>query len=183
MKFETVTYTASSFECAIGPASESSHEAVGLTESITAFLIRLAAYFQGYVASLPRPKDLPQTHTRQQSLTVIDAGLESGSEPLQKVRMNRALSRRLRWLMRRGRVQRSEKVRLATAKDEARCRMSPGQFNEYCIRVYRESRVQAYGLGFKRRILRLIGISAADLKGDISCLRKAKICAAPLTPD
>jgi len=182
MMFENVTYAASPLDCAINPSSDYVQESVGLTENIAAFLIRVAAYFQGCLASLPRAMrqaHVPLKHMREPSLTLIDAGLESGSEPLQRVRMNRHLSRRLRWLMRRGRVQRSGQMRLASPADEARCRMTPGQFMEYCIRLYGWSRVQAYRLGLSRRLWHLMA-GADGLEGDALCLRKARVCAAPL---
>ncbi len=98
--------------------------------------------------------------------------------------MNRHLSRRLRWLIRRGRVERSGEMRVATAEDELRCHLTPGQFNEYCIRVHRYNRIRVYGLGLGRRALFFgAAIGSAILRGDISCLAKALFCSAPISPD
>jgi len=153
-----------------------------MTESIARFLLRLAAYFQGYLSSLPTMKRSAAKPEPIQ-LTVIDSAIEGGSEPLIAVRMNRALSRRMRWLIKRGRVQRSGKMRLATAEDKARCHLTPGQFIEYGIRVYGLSRVRSYGLGLGRRALVIIAISTAALQGDVLSLLKRASCAAPLSPD
>jgi len=141
-----------------------------------AFLIRLAAYFQGYLPRLPRM-------TTQDSLTVIDTAMAEGSGPLQVVTMNRALSRRMRWLIKRGRVERSGKMRLATGPDLERCNLTPGQFNEYIIRVDGVSRIRLYKLGLSRHGRRLISITCAGLQGNALCLGKAALCLAPLMPD
>jgi len=141
--------------------------------AIGAFLIRLAAYFQGCL-----PRMAP--HER---LTVIDAAIGEGSGPLQIVTMNRALSRRMRWLIKRGRVERSGKMRLATEVDKARCSLTPGQFNEYMIRVDGVSRIRLYKLGLSRHARRLISITSAGLQGHVLCLGKAALCLAPLMPD
>lgn len=175
MMFETATYAAPSIDFSIEPE-------VAYPNGLTAFLLRIAAYFQGCLASLPSAKNICANRT-QESLTVIDSALDSTSEPLIKVRMNRHLSRRLRWLIRRGRVERSGKMRLATAEDEARCNLTPGQFNEYCIRVHGMSRIRIYGMGLGRRALRLRAILMAALQGCVLSLRKAPLCSAPLCPD
>ena len=117
MMFETATYAAPSIDFSIEPEA-------AYPNGLGAFLLRIAAYFQGYLASLPSPKNICANRT-EESLTVIDSALDSTSEPLIKVRMNRHLSHRLRWLIRRGRVERSGKMRLATAADEARCNLPP----------------------------------------------------------
>jgi len=110
----------------------------------------------------------------QESVTVMDPALEGSSEPLVKVRMNRALTRRMRWLMKRGRVQRSGGLRVCSAAAEARCNLSPTQFIEYNIRVNGLSRVLAYGLNRGGRI---------PNRGGVLSLGVAGICAAPLSPD
>jgi hypothetical protein len=139
MTFNTVSYAAPSFDFALEPEAA---EAARYSHSLTAFLLRLAAYFQSCLASLPRAP--------QASITVIDTSMDDSSEPLIKVRMNRHLSRRLRWLIRRGRVERSGELRVATAEDEARCNLTPGQFLEYGIRVHRMSRIRVYGIPARR---------------------------------
>jgi len=94
--------------------------------------------------------------------------------------MNRQLSRRMRWLIRRGRVERSGEMRLATVDDMARCTLTPGQFLEHGIRVHGFSRTRVYRLGLGRRALRLRAIGSAALQGDSLCLGKCAICLAPL---
>jgi len=141
-----------------------------------AFLIRLAAYFQGCLPRGPRMAS-------QERITVIDTAMAEGSGPLQVVTMNRALSRRMRWLIKRGRVERSGKMRLATEVDKARCSLTPGQFNEYMIRVDGVSRIRLYKLGLSRHARRLISITSAGLQGHVLCLGKAALCLAPLMPD
>jgi len=178
--FETATYAAPTIGFSI--EREVAHPASQMN-GLAAFLLRVAAYFQGCLASLPRASFTSMGYIPQESLTVIDTAIESGFEPLQKVRMNRALSRRLRWLIRRGRVERSGKMRLATTEDEARCNLTPGQFNEYCIRVDGLSRIRIYGMGWGRHALRLRAIFSALLRGDTLCLYRAVQCSAPLSPD
>jgi len=203
MMFQTVTYAAQPIHLSVGDFSVGAEgsdfdsaparPADGFREShfrenLAAFLFRLAAYFQGYLASLPRlthtlgySADGPQA--AQAPLTVMDTALDAGHEPLIKVRMNRALTRRLRWLIRRGRVEPSGELRAATVDDEVRCNLSPGQMAEYSLRTYGESRVRAYGLGMGRRLMRLRAILLAALQGDALCLRKTALCAALLSPD
>ena len=191
MKFETLTYAALppdvSGDSAAGPqeapitSPKGGFSPAHMTDNIASFLLRLAAYFQGYLSSLPSMKRLARP--KPIHLTVIDSAIEGGSEPLITVRMNRAFSRRMRWLIKRGRVQRSGKMRVASAEDKARCNLTPGQFIEYCIRVHGWSRVRSYGLGSGRRALRLLAISAAFLQGDGVSLNKPTLCAAPLSPD
>jgi len=55
MMFETATYTAPSIDFSIEPeAAYQTH----LKDGLAAFLLRLAAYFQGCLASLPSPKNI-----------------------------------------------------------------------------------------------------------------------------
>ena len=186
MKFETLTYAAGPTDFSGGGASGSQDARLTspkggfsparLSVAMGAFLIRLAAFFQGCLPRLPRMA----SHER---LTVIDTAMAEGSGPLQIVTMNRALSRRMRWLIKRGRVERSGKMRLATAADKARCNLTPGQFNEYMIRVDGVSRIRLYHLGLSRHVRRLRSITCAGLQGDALCLGKAAICLAPLMPD
>ena len=191
MKFETLTYAALppdvSGDSAAGPqeapitSPKGGFSPAHMTDNIASFLLRLAAYFQGYLSSLPVA--VRSIAPEQTCLTVIDSELDNSSEPLITVRMNRAISRRMRWLIKRGRASRSGKMRVATAEDKARCNLTPGQFIEYCIRVHGWSRVRSYGLGPGRRALRMIAISAAVLQGDVLCLNKPTLGAAPLSPD
>ena len=178
MTFETATYAAPSFDFALTLEAQDAQgalERAGFTYSLAAFLLRLAAYFQGCLSSLPRAS--------HNSITLIDHAMDKSPEPLIKVRMNRHLSRRLRWLIKRGRVETSGNMRMAVAADEARCNLTPGQFMEYCFRVHRQSRVRLYGLGLGRRALRLCAIFSAALQGEGAALRRAGLCAAPLAPD
>jgi len=191
VKFETLTYAPLPLDFSGGsaagpqeapiPSPQGGFSPALMTDNIACFLLRLAAYFQGYLSSLPSMKRLARPEPIH--LTVIDSAIESGSEPLIAVRMNRAFSRRMRWLIKRGRVQRSGKIRVASADDKARCNLSPGQFIEYGIRVYGLSRVRSYGLGLGRRALLIIAICAATLQGDGPSLNKPTTCAAPLSPD
>ena len=181
---ETASFDAPVFDFTLGPEmgpERGSEVELEMAEAarpplgLAVFLLRLMAYFQGCLASLPRaPKH---------SITIIDSSLDNSSEPLIKVRMNRHLSRRLRWLIRRGRVERSGELRVATAEDEARCNLTPGQFLEYSIRVHRMSRIRLYGLGMGRLALRLCAIFMASLQGDKVSLSRVGLCSAPLTPD
>ena len=177
---ETASFDAPVFDFTLGPemGSEVELEMVEAARpplGLAVFLLRLMAYFQGCLASLPRaPKH---------SITIIDSSLDNSSEPLIQVRMNRHLSRRLRWLIKRGRVERSGEMRLATEVDKARCSLTPGQFNEYMIRVDGVSRIRLYKLGLSRHARRLISITSAGLQGHVLCLGKAALCLAPLMPD
>ena len=174
MEFPAVTYTASSVSYAPFTFEDESDSSSGLSHGLAAFLLRVAAYFQGCLASLPRVRSVQQNLTVPESVTVMDAALEGGSEPLIKVRMNRALRRRMRWLIKRGRVQRSGRLRLCSAAAEARCNLSPGQMREYNIRVNGVARVLAYALNRGGR---------NPNRGGVLSLGVAGICAALLFPD
>jgi len=150
---------------------------------LAGFLLRLVAYFQGAVSNYPRLEDYRTDFPTERSVTVIDTSLDDSREPLQRVRMNRHLTRRLRWLIRRGRAARSGEMRIATANNEARCKPTPGQFNEHCIRVQGHSRTRIYGFGLGCRALRYIAIYTAALQGNALCLGKTDLCSAPISPD
>ena len=191
MKFETLTYAAAppdnSGGGAWGPeealisSPKGADSPARLPDNIAAFLLGVAVYFQGYLSGFPILKSLGQAE--QTRITVIDSTAAETREPLQRVVMNRALSRRLRWLMRRGRANRSGEIRLATEDEQSRCDLSPGQFMEYCIRVHRWNRICSYGLGLPRRALRLNAISTRALQGALAAFLKPAPCAAPLSPD
>jgi len=193
MKFETLTYAASptdfSVGCASGPQEALSTSPQGglsaahFSDVMSAFLLRVAAYFQGCLANLPRIERSLSVQPESARLTMVDAAIDNSSEPLQRVRLNRHLSRRLRWLIRRGRVERSGKIRFATADDEARCNLTPGQFNEYSIRVHGHSRTRIYGLNRAGRAMMLLIVGALGLQGGAASLRRARVCKAPLSPD
>lgn len=177
MDFPAVTYTAPSVSYApvcFGEESDSFSNAPTLTHGLAAFLLRVAAYFQGCLASLPRLSASYERSAIQQSVTVMDEALAGTSGPLIKVRMNRALRRRMRWLIKRGRVQRSGRLRVCSASAEARCNLTPGQMTEYNIRVNGVARVLAYALNRGGRI---------QNKGNVLSLGVGAFCAVPLSPD
>ena len=181
MEFQTVTYAVPSvtYAAELGDVSlraEPSEPDSGphLSDSLAAFLWRVAAYFQGCLASFPRLYSPCEHPSVPESLTFIDTALDGTSEPLVSVRMNRALSRRLRWMIRRGRVQRSGRLRVYNAQTEGRCHLTPGQRREYLIRVHGISRTAAYGLNRGARHV---------TRGGVLDLGVAGICAAILTPD
>ena len=174
MEFPAVTYAAPSVSYAHFSFEAESDSSSGLTRGLAAFLLRVAAYFQGCLASLPRRVSASQNTTVPQSVTVMDPALEGSSEPLIKVRMNRALRRRMRWLIKRGRVRRSGRLRVCSAAAEARCNLTPGQMVEYNIRVNGVARVLAYALNRGGRIVN---------KGGVWSLGVALSCGAILTPD
>ena len=174
MDYPAVTYAAPSVSYAPFSFEDESDSSSGLTDGLAAFLLRVAAYFHGCLASLPRRVSVSQHTTVPQSVTVMDAALEGTSEPLIKVRMNRALSRRMRWLIKRGRVQRSGRLQVCSAAAEARCNLTPGQMREYNIRVNGVPRVLAYALNRGGRIAN---------KGSVLSLGVTGICAALLFPD
>ena len=174
MEFPAVTYAASSVSYAPFCFEDESDSSSGLSHGLAAFLLRVAAYFQGCLASLPRRVSASQNTTVPQSVTVMDPALEGSSEPLIKVRMNRALRRRMRWLIKRGRVQRSGRLQVCSAAAEARCNLTPGQMREYNIRVNGVARVLAYALNRGGRL---------PNKGRVLSLGTALLCNAILTPD
>jgi hypothetical protein len=167
--------------------------ALPLSGGLAAFLIRVAAYFQGYLSAFPSLPQMPlhgahggiplEGYNAEGPLTLMDGSVAETSGPLTRVRMNRALRRRMRWLVRRGRIKGSGQHRIASPQIEARCTLSPGQMNEYCIRRYRLSRVVTYGLGMSCRLLRLRALLSTDMQGNAMCLRQVMSCAAPLSPD
>lgn len=158
----------------LAPARASDLLTPHFTDGLAAFLRLVAAYFQGCLASFPRVHSAIRPLTTQAPLTFIDTALDAVHEPLIAVRMNRALSRRMRWLVRRGRVQSSGRLRVYNPEAESRCNLTPGQMIEYCIRVYRESRAAAYGLNRGGRIVN---------RGRVLALGLALLCNAILTPD
>jgi len=200
VKFETLTYAASSTDFSVGGASalailgrlepsQGSTSSEGglypahMPECLAAFLLRVVAYFQGCLSALPVLERCVLESLFEERMTLADSSIDETSEPLQLVRMNRALSRRMRWLMKRGRVERPGKVRIATAQDKARCNLTPGQFIEYSIRVHGWSRPRSYGFGLGRQALRKIAICFAGLQGDTLSLRQAMMCNALISPD
>ena len=179
VEFSAVTYTAQSVSYAPVCFEEVSDSSSSLTNGLAAFLLRVAAYFQGYLASFPRMASSYQQPAMSQeslpeSVTVMDPALEGSSEPLVKVRMNRALRRRMRWLIKRGRVQRSGRLRVCNAAAEARCNLTPGQMREYNIRVNGLSRTVTYGLNRGGHV---------QNKGTVLSFGIALLCNAILTPD
>ena len=174
MEFPAVTYAARSVSYAPLCFEDESDSSSNLTGGLTAFLLRVAAYFQGCLASLPRRVSASQNTTVPQSVTVMDPALEGSSEPLIKVRMNRALRRRMRWLIKRGRVQRSGRLRVCSVAAEARCNLTPGQMREYNIRVNGVARVLAYALNRGGHL---------PNKGRVLSLGTSLLCNAILTPD
>ena len=174
MEYQTVTYAAQTVSYAPVCFEDESDSSSSLTDGLAAFLLRVAAFFQGCLASLPRMNSIKDHPNASESVTVMDAALEGTSEPLIKVRMNRALSRRMRWLIKRGRVQRSGRLRICDAAADARCNLTPGQMSEYCIRVDGLSRTVAYGLNRGGRVVN---------KGGVLSLGLALLCGAILTPD
>ena len=174
MEFPAVTYAAPSVSYAPLCFEAESDSPSGLTHGLAAFLLRVAAYFQGCLASLPRRVSASQNTTVPESVTVMDAALEGSSEPLIKVRMNRALRRRMRWLIKRGRVQRSGRLRVCSVAAEARCNLTPGQMREYNIRVNGVARVLAYALNRGGHL---------PNKGRVLSLGTSLLCNAILTPD
>ena len=174
MDYPAVTYAAPSVSYAPFSFEDESDSSSGLTDGLAAFLLRVAAYFHGCLASLPRRVSASQNTTVPQSVTGMDPALEGSSEPLIKVRMNRALRRRMRWLIKRGRVQRSGRLQVCSAAAEARCNLTPGQMREYNIRVNGVARVLAYALNRGGRL---------PNKGRVLSLGTALLCNAILTPD
>jgi len=191
--FETLTYAAVATDYSVGGASgpeetrslspQGAAYPARFSDIMASFLLRVAAYFQGCLSSLPILERPCHGSLPQERLTVADSSVDDITGPLMVVLMNRHLSRRLRWLIRRGRVERSGEMREATPEDKARCNLSPGQFSEYCIRVHGHSRIRTYGFGLGRRALRRIAICGAGLQGSVDCLAKAALCRAPLSPD
>ena len=102
--------------------------------------------------------------------------------PLCALRVNRSLARRLRRLARRGRGEdRFNLLRFQQNSDISH--LSPGQYLEWMIRVYRWGRTRLYGLNMARRELRHRAVRDGRLQGAVSAFGKAGLCAAPLSPD
>ena len=158
----------------VGGGGVSSH----MPRGVAAFFLRLVAYFQGALAAVPRLEAPIENR-----MIIIDEAVSGGFGPLQKVRLNRHISRRLRWLIRRGRLSFSGKMRMASKDDVARCNLTPGQFREYCIRARGYNRIKVYRLGFTRRALFLNMLGALRLSGDAASLSRALSCNALIAPD
>ena len=102
--------------------------------------------------------------------------------PACALRVNRSLARRLRRLARRCRGEdRFNLLRFQQNSDISH--LSPGQYLEWMIRVYRWGRTRLYGLNMASRELRHRAVRDGRLQGAVSAFGKAGLCAAPLSPD
>lgn len=109
---------------------------------------------------------------------VIRYGDDTG--PMRKVRLNRAIKRKLARMQRRGLI---GAPRLSAEEAQIDESLSPTQFVEYMIRTKKCSRVRIYHLGWGRKAWRRMAVMWADLQGCGAALAKRLLCRAPLTPD
>ena len=101
--------------------------------------------------------------------------------PRKAVRVNRAIMRRLRRLLR---LREASYFDGPSVSDEcARLSLTLRQYREYLIRCQGYSRVQMHGLGWGRHARMLRAILCGLLQGDAASLMRADICAARLSPD
>jgi len=101
--------------------------------------------------------------------------------PRKAVRVNRAMMRRLRRLLR---LREASYFDGPSVSDEcARLGLTLRQYREYLIRCQGYSRVRVYGLGWGRLAMVLRSIFCSVLQGDAASLMRAGVCAARLSPD
>jgi len=101
--------------------------------------------------------------------------------PRKAVRVNRAIMRRLRRLLR---LREASYFDGPSVSDEcARLGLTLRQYREYLIRCQGYSRVRVYGLGWGRLAMVLRSIFCSVLQGDAASLMRAGVCAARLSPD
>ena len=121
----------------------------------------------------PPPQSTP-TH-------IVHTPSSEPDAPRKAVRVNRAMMRRLRRLIRlRGA---SYFDGPSVAGECKRLGLTLRQYQDYLIRCQGYSRVQMHGLGLGRRARMVRSIFCGLLQGDAASLMRAGICAARLSPD
>ncbi len=101
--------------------------------------------------------------------------------PRKAVRVNRAMMRRLRRLVR---LHGESYFDGPSVADECeRLGLNLRQYQDYLIRCQGYSRVQIYGLGWGRHRRFMRALICAALQGDAASLVRKAICAARLSPD
>ena len=107
---------------------------------------------------------------------------EGYGAPICALQLNRSLARRLRRLARRGTSEDDFNL-LGFLSSTDTSHLSPTQYLEWMIRVYRYGRTRLYGLNATRRDLMRQAVESLGLQGDALCLGKAMVSSAPLSPD
>ena len=101
--------------------------------------------------------------------------------PHKAVRVNRAMMRRLRRLVR---LRGASYFDGPSVADECkRLGLTLRQYQDYLIRCQGYSRVQMHGLGWGRLVRMMRAIFCRLLQGDAASLMRAELCAARLSPD
>lgn len=193
MKFEALTYSAACFERGASVPSilgrSSCVSAAGFSPatnisetpssgSLSAAMLRFWLWVQMQFGALrPRPaREVCSTPSHIFHLPTSEPGA-----PQKSVRVNRAMMRRLRRLMR---------LRGASYFDGpsvgaecARLGLTLRQYREYMIRCRGYSRVRIFGLGLGRRAMVLRSIFYGLLQGDAASLQRPAMCGPRLSPD
>lgn len=193
MKFEALTYSAACFErgasapsilgrsscasaAAFSPALNISE--TGSSGPLSAVMLRFWLWVQMQFGALhPRPaRKVCSTPSHIFHLPTSEPGA-----PQKSVRVNRAMMRRLRRLMRLRGASYFEGP--SVSAECARLGLTLRQYRDYMIRCRGYSRVRIYGLGLGRRAMMLRSIFCGLLQGDAASLRRSAICGARLSPD
>lgn len=187
VKFEALTYSAASFEggasapvilgrssgspAALSPASNSS-------KPLSAAMVRFWFWMQMRFSAL---RDKAAREVCSMPSHIVHMPSTNPDAPRKAVRVNRAIMRRLRRLLR---LREASYFDGPSVSDEcARLSLTLRQYREYLIRCQGYSRVQMHGLGWGRHARMLRAILCGLLQGDAASLMRADICAARLSPD
>ena len=147
-----------------------------ISDMVLSFWLWMSGYVTNCLSGLSlRDKSLGQQ-------IVFWPALRDGSETLCALQVSRSIARRLRRLARRG-LQEEGFSLLGFQASSKTDHLSPTQCLEWLIRVYRIGRTRVYGLNATRRDLMYHAVKGAALQGDVLCLGKEALCAAPLCPD
>lgn len=187
VKFEALTYQAQptdfSVGCVSGPqvARPTSPQGVVGPASIFDLAVAFWTWMGGYVmyclSALPKREASLGQHI------VLWPSPKGYAAPICALRVSRSLARRLRRLRTRGYDDEDDFNLLRYQKSTKTDHLSPTQYLEWMIRIYRWGRTKIYGLNLGRAELLWLAVSAATLQGPMGCLQKSISCAAPLSPD
>ena len=190
VKFETLIYqmqvTDFSVGCVSGPQEARPVEPKGalqeaacparLSDMVMSFWLWMSGCVMQCLSALPKRDISLGQHV------VLWPAPEGHGSPICALQLNRSLARRLRRLARRG-TPKDDFNLLGFQESTDTSHLSPTQYLEWMIRVYRWGRTKIYGLNATRRDLMRRAVESLRLQGDALCLAKAMVSSAPLSPD
>ena len=185
VKFETLTFSAACFERGVsapsilGRASAAALSAPPKTSApISVAILRFWLWMQMQFGAL-RPRPARKVYSTPSHIFHLPTS-EPGA-PQKSVRVNRAMMRRLKRLIRLRGASYFEGP--SVGAECARLGLTLRQYRDYMIRCRGYSRVRIFGLGLGRRALLLRSIFCGLLQGDAASLGRPAVCGARLRPD